>query len=272
MLGALGLPASSWRAARGDRCRLDVYAATRREAERTRGLLRPLLGELGSGGPLSARIGELPAQDWAEGWKRFFHAERVSGRIVVRPSWERFKARPGDCVLEIDPGMSFGTGQHATTRGCLRLLDALAAGGPPRSLLDAGSGSGILAVAAVKLGCVRVSACDIDPEAVAIAGQNARRNRVADRIRFFIGDVRRLRPPPKYDAIVANLLAPLLVECAGRLAKMLSRRASSRLIASGILRAQYAGVQRALARQGLREERRIALGNWTSGCFAWEHR
>jgi ribosomal protein L11 methyltransferase len=76
---------------------------------------------------------ELERQDWSESWKRFFHTERVSPRLVVKPSWERYDAGPGALVIELDPGLSFGTGQHATTRACMRFLDTLAGAGAPGS-------------------------------------------------------------------------------------------------------------------------------------------
>jgi ribosomal protein L11 methyltransferase len=201
----------------------------------------------------------LPVQDWAESWKRFFHVERVSDRVVVRPTWEPYAARPGECVIDLDPGMSFGTGQHGTTRACLQFLDRLSAASPRRSVLDMGCGSGILAIAAVKLGFAPVQAFDNDPDAVAIARDNAALNGVS--IGFETCDL--VANQARADVVVANILAPVLIQAAAPIAAAV--RPGGALVISGILDSQYADVLTAFARQGFAEHANILLDEWRSG-------
>ncbi len=242
--------------------RLTVFcpspAAARRLAARLRGWLDGLPGPAGR-----VQCVRLPAADWRENWKRFFPARRVSPRLVVRPPWRSFPARPGDCVIELNPGLSFGTGLHPTTRGCLRLLDEFDAAAPGGSFLDIGCGSGILAIAAARLGCRPVLALDHDPQAVRAARQNRQANGLDRRIVIRRADVRRLDNFPACDLVAANLLAGLLIEAAPQI----SRLAARHLIVAGILRPQYAAVRRAYQRQGFREIRAIPDGEWQTGGF-----
>jgi ribosomal protein L11 methyltransferase len=203
----------------------------------------------------------LEPSDWAESWKRFFHVERVSPRIVVRPVWEEYSAAPGECVIAVDPGMSFGTGKHATTRACLRLLDALADELPGASFLDMGCGSGILAIGAAKLGFTDVRGFDIDPECVRIAGENAAVNGCT--IPFYEAGVD--RPHPQAAVAAANILAPVLIEFAGAIAASVAP--GGRLVLSGILDAQYAAVRERFEREGFTQVRSVLVEEWRSGDF-----
>ena len=143
-------------------CDLDHAALLRRARE-----MADLVGSY-DGRVHAAKIERLEPEEWTDAWKRFFHTARVSDRIVIHPVWEPIDAAPGDIVIDIDPGMSFGTGLHPTTRSCLRLLDETAAeSGGLGAVLDLGCGSGILAIAAAKLGAPSVAALDFDPDAVA---------------------------------------------------------------------------------------------------------
>lgn len=203
----------------------------------------------------------LPAADWTEAWKRFFHVERVSPRIVIRPSWETYAAAPGEAVLTLDPGMSFGTGKHPTTRACLQLLDALATGDLSRPVLDMGCGSGILAIAARKLGFTHVRGFDYDPDAVSVARENAAANGLD--IPF---EPRDLASNLDQGAIVlANILGPVLIEHAAEVACAVLPGGA--LIASGILDTLYPDVRDAFASRGLREARSILIGEWRTGLF-----
>ena len=205
----------------------------------------------------------LPAQDWAESWKRFFHVMRASERVVIRPSWELYDPRPGEVVIVLDPGMSFGTGQHATTRACLVFLDRLAAADARRRVLDLGCGSGILAIAAAKLGFASVAALDNDPEAVAIARENGALNRVA--ATWQVGDLAHGRR--QADVVVANILAPVLIEHAGRVTATVRAGPQAALVLSGILDSQYAAVRDAYAARGFVEQDTLLLGEWRTGLF-----
>ena len=214
-----------------------------------------------AGFELAPTMETLPAADWTEAWKRFFHVERVSPRIVIRPSWETYAAAPGEAVLTLDPGMSFGTGKHPTTRACLQLLDALATGDLSRPVLDMGCGSGILAIAARKLGFTHVRGFDYDPDAVSVARENAAANGLD--IPF---EPRDLASNLDQGAIVlANILGPVLIEHAAEVACAVLPGGA--LIASGILDTLYPDVRDAFASRGLREARSILIGEWRTGLF-----
>ena len=153
------------------------------------------------------QIKHLAEEDWAEAWKRHYHSLRIGQRIVVSPSWEEPTLGPGDVLISLDPGMAFGTGAHPSTRLILRLLEKYL---PPRSvMLDVGTGSGILAIAAVKLGASRVIATDIDPEAVRTAEANARLNSVRDSLSLFVDSV---PESGKFPLVIANILADVIAD------------------------------------------------------------
>jgi ribosomal protein L11 methyltransferase len=202
---------------------------------------------LGRIGPLRTRALTGPRR--AEGWSVPPPVQRIGRSLVIRPSRRRHRRRPGDVILALDPGRAFGTGLHPTTRLCLRRLEAWADEGRVSGarVLDLGSGSGILAVAAARLGAARVLALDTDELAVQAAISNARRNRVARRVRVRQGSVPSGEPP--FDLVLANLVAGLLVELAPRLADELAP--TGRLVVSGIVAARGRQVTTALASAGL---------------------
>ncbi|MCA1809558.1 MAG: 50S ribosomal protein L11 methyltransferase [Lentisphaerae bacterium] len=213
------------------------------------------------------RRAAIKPANWRENWKRHFPARRVSPRLVVKPPWRTFRLRPGDHVVEIDPGVSFGTGLHPTTRACLRLLDEYT--GPPAgplSFLDIGCGSGILAIAAARLGCRPLLALDHDPQAVSAARRNCAANKLERKIICRQADILNLHLPRKYDLIAANLLAGLLLTAAGRIIATVAP--GGRLILSGILRRQYAAVRHGYRQLGFHEINRMDEGEWITGGFA----
>jgi len=253
---------------------LEIYCASRAEAESRLCALRALAPQAHFG---PATIKPVERQDWAESWKRFFHTQRVSERIVVKPSWEKFAARPADCIVEIDPGLSFGTGLHGTTRACLQFLDKWQRRQPQASVLDMGCGTGILAIAAAKLGFPRVTAMDNDPAAVRVARANTARNGVADRIECIQADVAiatvaiatsaEFKADRAYDLVLANLLAGILIQSADRITAAVSRIPGSGLVLSGILEEQYEAVRSAYVERGFAEQESIVLDGWKTGCF-----
>jgi len=198
--------------------------------------------------------------DWAEAWKSHFPVLRVGERIVVRPTWRRHRRRPGDVVLALDPGMAFGTGLHPTTRLCLRQLEAWSDEGlvTDARVLDVGSGSGVLSVAAARLGAREVVALDTDPAAVEATTSNARRNRGAR-----VVDARHGSLPsgaPAFDLVLANLVASLLVDLALALANEV--RPGGRLVAGGIFIDREVEVRRALNAAGLHVLGRTLEDEW----------
>jgi ribosomal protein L11 methyltransferase len=196
---------------------------------------------------------EVP-DDWAERWKRFHAPVLVGGRIWVRPPWEEAAVRPGVIDLAIDPGRAFGTGSHPTTRMCLELLLGL---DPRGSFADLGCGSGVLAIAAARLGFAPVTALDSDRGAVEATVVNARDNGVA------LEQVERWnlreQAPPRADVVAANLMRPLLL----RVAELMPA-APRALIASGLLEEEAGEVGAAFERLGLHETRRLSDRGWTA--------
>jgi ribosomal protein L11 methyltransferase len=193
--------------------------------------------------------GEEVADDWAERWKRFHVPVLVGGRLYVRPPWEEPAVRPGVAEIVIDPGQAFGTGSHPTTRLCLELMLELA----PTSFVDLGCGSGVLAIAAAKLGFDPVLAVDSDAAAVEATRATARDNGV--RLEAERWDLRN-QDPPAARTICANLTRPLLLQIAPRLAT------PDALILSGLLDDEAGELAAAFA--PLRERRRLSDKGWTA--------
>ena len=266
--GFFGEPASIYSDLELGQTWCSVYL--RAKPERWEGRLRELkralvaLGECGLDvGPGQVELTRLRKQDWAESWKRHFKAIEIGKRLLVKPNWLRKRALPGQRVVILNPGLSFGTGQHPTTRFCLEQLVSAREGGS-QSLLDVGTGSGILAIAAVKLGYKPVDAFDYDPEAVRVANENARRNRVVLHVRrkdLCEGEPARRR----YDVVCANLLATLLISQRERLLKTVAP--GGLIVLAGILQKEFGEVRAWYERAGLKLVASRKEGEWESGSF-----
>ena len=152
--------------------------------------------------PYTLALEGVRQEDWENGWKQYYHAMEIGNRLAVVPSWEHCET--DRAVITLDPGMAFGTGTHETTALCLTVLDEIVHGG--ERVLDIGTGSGILAIAALKLGAAQAEGVDIDPMCVRTAGENAARNGVTDRFRVLIGDLSD-KASGVYDIICANIVA-----------------------------------------------------------------
>ena len=193
----------------------------------------------------SARISivKLPRENWADSWKRHFPALEIGKELLVKPSWINRKLKPGQKLVVLDPGLSFGTGQHPTTGFCLREIARHAKAEKPRSFLDMGTGSGSLAIAAVKLGYTPVEAFDFDPQCVKVSHDNARRNRVESQIRITQADLTKLprRAAKQYDFVCANLLANLLIAERDRILARV--KPDGVLVVAGILKREFPEVQ-----------------------------
>jgi len=209
------------------------------------------------------RVGELRVrpvadEDWAEAWKASYAPQRI-GRVVVVPSWASEPLGPDEVAVELDPGMAFGTGMHPTTRGCLALLQTIAP--MPARVLDVGCGSGILAIAALRLGAHRADGLDTDPLAVEATLANAERNGLTERVTATVGSLPE-EASSRYPLILANLVAAVLVDLAPRLAAHLAEDGT--LLASGIIAPKAAAVEAAMRRAGLRVDEQLDDGEWVT--------
>ena len=220
--------------------------------------------EVGAG---QLEVKRLRREDWVDSWKRHFKPIDIQGKLLLKPGWRNEKAKSGQKVVILDPGLSFGTGQHATTKFCLRQLVALRETGQPQSLLDVGTGSGILSIAAAKLGYRPVQAFDYDSEAVRVARRNAAKNRVEERVQLKIADVTQLslKARVKHDVVCANLFYDLLIANAERLIARV--KPDGALVLAGILDTQFSEVQAVFEGEGMRLVRTQRLGEWRSGRF-----
>jgi ribosomal protein L11 methyltransferase len=208
--------------------------------------------------PRWRRARRLREEDWRDSWKRYFRPTRIGKRLLVKPSWATCEVAAGDTVIEIDPGMAFGTGQHPTTAMCLRALEErLRPGG---AALDLGAGSGILAIAAARLGAERVLALDTDPQAVKAARENAAANGVSGVVEVREGTLPDAATGERFDLIVANISGLTIERLATAFAE--SIRDGGTLIVSGFLEDAVDGLGRALAVAGFAVERVDAEGVW----------
>ena len=224
-------------------------------------------------GPGKVTIAKMRREDWAESWKRHFQPIEIGHALLVKPSWSKKPPRKNQAVVILDPGLSFGTGQHPTTAFCLRELARCGKKEAGWSFLDIGTGSGILAIAAAKLGYAPVHAFDFDPDAVRIARANARANGVHNQLRIVRRDVTKLpiQPVRQYDLICANLISTLLIAGRRRIAAQLKR--GGRLVLAGILKSEFSQMQKIFAELGLKLAAKKIENEWCSGsfCFAEEN-
>ncbi len=248
---------------------VDVYYDAAADREQHREQLVALLADWVELVPDSVEVVDvdLAREDWAETWKQYFHPVDVSPRIAVKPTWEDLPAGwDKDCVIEIDPGMSFGTGQHGTTVACLRLVDQLSAEGRVGAFLDVGCGSGILTIAAAKLGFDPIVAFDFDPVAVVSAKQNLGLNSI-DSVTCVAADLSEYRSDCPYKVVVANLQSHILLANCDRLRALVAPGDESRLVVSGILEDQYGDVRDAFVGRGFEELQSTLIDEWKTGCF-----
>jgi ribosomal protein L11 methyltransferase len=198
--------------------------------------------------------------DWAASWREHFRPVPVGRALLVAPPWE-IPAGSDRLILTIEPGRAFGTGHHGTTAGCLELLEALVVAERPARAIDLGTGSGILAIAAARLGVADVLACDTDPDAVSSTVTNASRNGVSGAVRVLVADAAALAADPA-PLVLANLLAAAHHALASRYRQLVVDGGA--LVLGGLLDAQADAVTAALAAHGFRRETARSLEGWTS--------
>lgn len=212
-----------------------------------------------------ADLGELnirpldDGEDWRNSWKRHFTLLRVGQRLVIKPSWIDYAAQDGDVVVELDPGLAFGTGYHPTTYSCLEALEELVQ--PGSAVLDVGTGSGILTIAAARLGAAWVTAVDIDGHAVRAARKNFRRAGILEQVNTDSGSIPGAATRGRiYDIAVANISARGISLVAPAIPELLA--ADGVFIASGIIVEQYDTAAAALAEAGLASDEIRQKDDW----------
>ena len=222
----------------------------------------PVLGEsFGPGPEKFLDAAEITDSGWAEKWKEHFHARKVGRRVVITPSWEEVAPCEGEVVLTVDPGQAFGTGTHETTRMCLRFIEDVYDLDPaPRSALDVGTGTGILGIAAARMGASRVLGIDTDPVAVEVAGNNAALNGVGGIFRAEGTSLAAIRE--EFDLVLGNLIAEILVDLAADLAARCAK--GGHLVLSGILAEKAGAVADEFRRHGAEVVSEAADGQWAA--------
>lgn len=206
----------------------------------------------------SVTTSDYTEEDWSKKWKQHIRPVRAGG-FLVRAQWSKARARPGEKVIEIDPGMAFGTGGHNSTRLCLRGLTLKSIKEVVRgaNVLDVGTGSGILAIAAKKLGAARVVAIDIDPVALKVARVNAKNNNVS----ITISQKKLTELRESFSIVLANILSTVLIENSRELSEPLKK--GGFLILSGILKEEAEDVVVAFLPFGLKKQRSLSSGEWS---------
>ncbi len=210
-------------------------------------------------GALQADTRTVAEESWAEVWKKFYKPFYAGNHLVVKPTWEPFDPAPGDRIIEIDPGMAFGSGTHETTGMCISLLEEVIHGG--ESVIDVGTGSGILAIAAALLGAGKVLAVDIDPDAVRVASENVAHNRVDGIVEVKKGDLLK-----NVDAVceicVANIISDIIISFAKPLKEHIAP--GGLFICSGIVRERGEEVRQALLDAGYEILKTENRGEWVA--------
>jgi ribosomal protein L11 methyltransferase len=203
------------------------------------------------------QISKMDDQDWGLNWRRFFRPTRVTPGLLILPAWEPIPETDASHIIRMDPGPAFGTGQHPTTRMCLEAMERISSR-RPWTLLDVGTGSGILAIYGIKLGAEQVLAVDTDPEAIRWAGQNIRLNHAAEAIRLSQERVEQMRE--KFSLVCANLILGEILRLMPSFSRLI--KTGGWLILSGILENQVREIAASLSKNGLEIRETLHQGEW----------
>ena len=220
-------------------------------------------------GPGEIQIARVKPEDWAESWKRHFHPLKIGRELLVKPSWSKLRPLKNQAVVILDPGLSFGTGQHPTTSFCLGEIVRCRSMDAPKSFLDIGTGSGILAIAAAKLGYKPIFAFDFDPQSVYVARENTRTNHVDKNVKLTRGDVLKLslKPARQFDLVCANLISNVLM--AAREQIVCRVKPGGTLVLAGILATEFGLIKKDFARSGMKLVASRVENEWCSGSFCF---
>lgn len=203
-------------------------------------------------------IDEVRDEDWESSWKKYYHRFKIGERLVIKPSWEEYQPQSGEVVIDIDPGMAFGTGIHASTRFCMKFIDHYVKGG--EKLIDAGCGSGILSIAAAKLGAARVLAMDVEELSVKIARENVELNGLSDIITVKLGNIVEEIQTFEADMVAANITAEVVTCLIPEAAKVL--KSGGYFFGSGIVDSRWPGVEKQLKTHGFVIEQVLKDVDW----------
>lgn len=240
-----------------------IYVKTREEADRAMNFINERLADSGIKGEIE--FAELDEEDWSTAWRKFYKPTKIGQHIVIVPSWEKYEKKPGDIIIDMDPGLAFGTGTHETTRLCATLLEKHVNRGD--YMLDVGSGSGILAICAAKLGAGYCAACDIDPVAVETEKENALRN--GCKIDCFVSDLLdsvQTKDGREYDIVTANIVADIIIRMSRDIGRFIRR--GGKLIVSGIIVEREAEVRQALEENGFEIVENAYDNGWCALTYA----
>ncbi len=242
-----------------------AYLAVDEEIEERRRAIEEALWHLSQIRPFpEPTFRTIADQDWTAGFKETIPVIHIGRRIVIRPSWREYLPQEGEIVIELDPGIAFGTGLHPTTQLCLEAVEDLVR--PGQRVLDMGTGTGILAIAAARLGAAEIVAVDNDPNAMVATRHNARNNQVDDRVRPVHGSL--AETSGSYDLVLANILAPVLLSMiADGLTSRVKRTGA--LVLSGILEEQAQSVREALHAAGMMHIEQRQQGDWVALIARW---
>ena len=202
---------------------------------------------------------DISEEEWENNWKQFFKCTEIGKRLCICPSWEQYNNVNGRVVLNIDPGAAFGTGTHATTSMCLEALEKLVT--PDMTVLDIGSGSGILSIAAVLLGAKDVVGVDIDPVAVKVAKETAVHNDVSDKAKYILGNLDE-EITDTYDIVVANIVADAIIALSDSAKRRMNK--NGYFLCSGIIDIRADEVEAALINRGYKIVEKIVNNNWVA--------
>ena len=223
------------------------------------GRLAALKETVGDFGSLRLETRSVNDKAWSDVWKKYFKPFYAGSHLVVKPTWEPFDPKPDDLVIEIDPGMAFGSGTHETTGMCLALLEEIISG--DEEIIDVGTGSGILAIGAALLGAGHVLAIDIDPDAVKVAKENVQKNHVENKVSVQQGNLLD-RVSDVCDICVANIISDVIISFAAPL--MAHIRPGGLFLCSGIVSQRSDEVETALRSAGYEILRKETRGEWTA--------
>jgi ribosomal protein L11 methyltransferase len=242
-----------------------AYLPADGQVEEVKAQLEAALGHLNMMYPMPTPVyRQVAEEDWAEAWKVHYHPVRIGRHLFIRPIWVDVEMQPDDVEIALDPGMAFGTGTHPTTQLCLEALEDVIPAVPAAKVLDLGCGSGILAIAAAKLGAQHVLGLDIDAVAVESAEKNIAQNGVSHKITVQQGSLENvITSARRFDVAVVNILARIIIAmCDQHLGDVV--RPGGLAVFSGIIEEQANDVEAALRKTGLEPYRRRMQGDWVA--------